>query len=90
MGEHPDATAGTRNILLRGLFMVFMGLVFHLSGTLLFVVAVVQFAFALIGGAPNARLVSFGRSLGRYVQQNADFLSFVTEEKPFPFSDWPT
>jgi hypothetical protein len=90
MGEHPEVTTGRRNILVRGLFMVFMGLVFHLSGTLLFFVAVIQFAFALIGDAPNARLASFGRSLGLYMQQNVEFLTFVTEDKPFPFSDWPS
>lgn len=40
--------------------------------------------------APNARLVSFGRSLGRYLQQIAYFLTFASEDTPFPFSDWPS
>ena len=52
-------------------------------------IAIVQLLFAIFGDAPNPRLTAFGRSLGLYVQQNANFLSFVTEEKPFPFSDWP-
>ena len=90
MNEHSGIAPDKRNIFIRGLFMVFMGLVFHLTGTLLFIVAVIQFAFALISDAPNARLASFGRSLGLYLQQNVNFLTFVTEEKPFPFSDWPS
>ena len=46
--------------------------------------------FALLADGPDSRLRSFGRSLGLCVQQDANFLSFVTEEKPFPFSDWPS
>jgi hypothetical protein len=31
-----------------------------------------------------------GQSLGRYLRQIVDFVSFATEEVPFPFSDWPS
>ncbi len=78
-----------RNIAMRALYMILMGIAYHLCGYLLFVIAIVQLLFAIFGDAPNARLASFGRSLAIYVQQNANFLAFVTEEKPFPFSDWP-
>jgi hypothetical protein len=44
----------------------------------------------LLNGTPNARLVSFGRSMGRYLRQVIDFLTFAAEEIPFPFNDWPT
>jgi len=37
----------------------------------------------------DATLVSFGRSLALYLQQIANFLTFTTEEVPFPFKDWP-
>jgi hypothetical protein len=56
----------------------------------LFVVVVLQFTFVLLGSAPNARLLAFGRSLGSYVQQVVNYQTFNTEEKPFPFSDWPS
>ena len=46
-------------------------------------------AVMLLAGKPNDRLVSFGRSLGRYLQQIVEFLTFATEEMPFPFNDWP-
>jgi len=35
------------------------------------------------------RLKAFGKSAGRYLGQIAAFVSFDTEEAPFPFSDWP-
>lgn len=89
MNEHPVTTTNAHNIWVRALFMVLMALVFHLSGTLLFIVAVIQFVIALLTDAPNARLLSFGRGLGRYIRQIGNFLTFVSDEVPFPFSDWP-
>jgi hypothetical protein len=77
-----------RNIWLRALLMLLMGIGFQLAATLLGVLAVVQFVLALIN-TPNARLSQFGRSLGQYLRQIADFVGFATEEVPFPFSDWP-
>ncbi|MEO6352431.1 MAG: DUF4389 domain-containing protein [Oxalobacteraceae bacterium] len=67
-----------------------MALVYQLSGTLLFIIALLQFIFSLTNGSPNARLLEFSRSLGRYIQQIAGFLTFVTEDMPFPFNDWPS
>ena len=52
-------------------------------------VTVIQFLIMLLNDTPNARLVSFGRSMGRYLNQIVNFLTFVTEEIPFPFNDWP-
>ena len=90
MDPHPVETTARRNLLVRGLLMILMAVAYHVTGMLLFVVAVVQFAFALIGASPNPYLLSFGRSLGSYYQQNVNFLTFVTEEMPFPFKEWPS
>ena len=78
-----------RNVWLRGLLMILMAIAFQISGTLLAVGAIVQFVLALVSDTLNARLIAFGRSLGLYLSQIADFVAFVTEEAPFPFSAWP-
>lgn len=88
MNDYPVATR--RNIWLRGLLMVLMGLAYQLTATLLVFVAIIQFVLALLNDAPNLRLMAFGRSLGRYQSQIASFVSFAIEQPPFPFSDWPT
>jgi len=80
---------GKSNLWVRGLFMVVVMVALHVCGTVLFVVTAIQFVMLLLGDTPNPRLVSFGRSLGGYLQQSANFLVFATEDKPFPFSDWP-
>lgn len=90
MNENFEAVKNKRNIWIRGLFMLLMAFAFQVSGTVICIVTVIQFVLVLLNDAPNERLVSFGRSLGRYLQQIVNFLTFATEEIPFPFSDWPT
>lgn len=90
MDRHPTETTGRRNLWTRGLLMILMAIAYHVSGTLLFIVAVVQFAFMLFSESPNPHLLAFSRSLGLYFRQNVNFLTFVSEDVPFPFSEWPT
>ena len=86
-----DAPANDkRSIWLRGLLMILMAIAFQISGTLLALGAIVHFVLALLSDGPNPRLIAFGQSLGLYLSQLADFVSFATEEAPFPFSAWPS
>ena len=78
------------NLWLRGLVMLLMGLAYQIMGTIVLIVTVIQFVIRLLNGAPNARLLSFGRSLGRYLNQIVTYLTFASEEIPFPFNDWPS
>ena len=89
MNENSDTTSIKRNIWIRGLFMLLFVLAYHVTGTVMFIVTFIQFVMMLLSDTPNPRLVTFGRSLGRYFQQIADFLTFATEEMPFPFNEWP-
>jgi Domain of unknown function (DUF4389) len=82
-----DQTTGKRKIWIRGFFMLIMAMIFQLAGTVMFVVAIIQFVMALLD-TPNDRLAAFGRDLGQYLQKIVNFLTFADEEIPFPFSDW--
>ncbi len=90
MTDTSDTTHDKRSIWRRGLLMILMAIAFHISGTLLALGAIVQFVLALVSDTPNARLTAFGRSLGLYLSQIASFVSFATEDVPFPFSAWPS
>jgi Domain of unknown function (DUF4389) len=85
-----NADTNKRNIWLRGFFMLLMVFAIHVSGTLIFAVTVIQFVLTLLNDTPNARLVSLGRSLGKYLQQIVNFMAFATEKIPFPFNEWPS
>ena len=79
-----------RSLWVRVLFMLLMGLAFHIAITVIGALALVQLLLALVSDGPNERLQHFGRGLGRYLRQITDFVCFATEEVPFPFSDWPS
>lgn len=82
---HPEQ----RSLWVRVLLMILMAMAFHLAATLLGVLALVQLLLSIIASGPNERLQHFGRGLGQYLRQITEFLSFASEEAPFPFSDWP-
>lgn len=88
-GEAGEPASNKRKLWLRGLYMLFMLLALHLGGTLLAAVTFIQFVVVLMNGIPNEQLLVFGRSLGNYLRQIAHFLTYSTEEVPFPFSEWP-
>ena len=74
---------------LRLLFMILFLALWGISRFVVLAVVVLQFFWVLIGGKTNARLAVFGQSLATYTYQIVRYLTFNTEERPFPFSDWP-
>jgi hypothetical protein len=85
----PPATP-RHSLWMRFLYMLLMGFAFYIAAWVLGLLAVVQLAMAAFAGGPNPRLQAFGAALGRYFGQLARFLTFETDDVPFPFADWPT
>ncbi len=56
---------------------------------IVFLVAVVQFFVIAINGRANDELKSFGLSLLRYEWQLLAFITFVSDEQPFPIGAFP-
>ncbi len=75
--------------LIRLFFMLVFYLVYGLSDLLLLVIMMLQAVLSVFGGGPSQSLKAFGGSLAVYVKQIAAFLTYASEQKPFPFSDWP-
>lgn len=74
---------------LRLIFMLLFVVVLYIAGTVIGVLVALQFLFALITGKDNANLRTLGGSISTYIYQALQFLTYNSEEKPFPFSDWP-
>ena len=92
--EGPPATELTQHVKSRStwvrlLFMLLFAVIFYIAEMVLFAVAAIQFLFKLFSGAPNARLTGFGASLALFLAEVAAFLTYNTEDMPFPFADWP-
>lgn len=79
----------TREIWKRGLFMLLFAIGFCVGHFVLNLLAVVQFLWLLLAREPNQPLLRFGRSLSTWFADTARFLSCATDEKPFPWRDWP-
>lgn len=74
---------------LRFVFMVLFAVVACVASYVVATVIVIQFIFALVTGSGADRLTAFGGSLSTYLFQILQYLTYNSEEKPFPFQDWP-
>jgi hypothetical protein len=52
-------------------------------------VVVIQFLFTVFTGQVNDNLKTFGASLARYVYNCLLFVTYNSDDKPFPFGEWP-
>ena len=55
----------------------------------IWVVAILQFLLVLVTGTGNDNLRDLGQGTSKWVYQTFLFLTFNSDDKPFPFSDWP-
>lgn len=89
MSEDLKENVTRHSIWLRLVFMIVLGVAFNVAEFVTFVVIAFQFLVSLFTGQPNDQLSRFGLNLARYLQQIIVFMTFATEEKPFPFTPWP-
>ncbi len=87
----PDLKTNVRRraTWLRGLFMLLFIAIYYMAIFPLAAIVVFQFLHLLVTGRPMPRLVSFGESLGRFIYQILRYLTFDTDDRPYPFADWP-
>jgi hypothetical protein len=71
------------------LYLILFYLIYRITDLVLLVVMLMQIGLNIFSGEPSESVKLFGKSLGAYLQQISEFLSYASEEKPFPFSDWP-
>lgn len=74
---------------IRAIYMLVFTVIYSIAEILLVAVVIFQFLSRLVFGESNDRLLALGRSLGTFIYQIIQFLTYNSEEKPFPFGDWP-
>ena len=79
----------SRSAWLRILFIVLFIAIWGISKLVILAVIVLQVLFLLVAGERNKRLAHFGGSLASYSRQLVAYLTFASEDQPFPFSEWP-
>ncbi|MEN1833960.1 DUF4389 domain-containing protein [Pseudomonas lijiangensis] len=78
------------SILLRILWMLLFVIAWQVAEIVLAGVVLVQLVYRLIYGAPSGSLMNFGDSLSQFLAQIGRFGTFHSDQKPWPFADWPT
>jgi Domain of unknown function (DUF4389) len=73
----------------RALVMLLFVFIFYVAEIVLVAVALVQLLVVIFSGEPNVRLLRFGQDLGTFIYQTVRFLTYNSEDRPFPFGDWP-
>ena len=75
---------------LRGLYMLLFLIFYSVAKVIIFAIIAFQFVLSLLTGKTNERLVKLGQSLSTYLYQILTFLTFNSEEHPYPFGVWPS
>ena len=73
----------------RLLYMLLFAVLYNVAEMVLVVVVILQFLITLFTGSSNMQLLSFGKQLSKYVYAVMIFLTYNSEQLPFPFSEWP-
>jgi len=74
---------------LRLVFMLLNLVLVEIAASVMVLLVVGQFLYRLFYGASHVTILQFSNSLGRFILHSYRFLSYQTQTKPFPFSDWP-
>lgn len=77
------------NTWIRFAYMLLFAVLLMAARLVITLVVIVQFLLVLFIGSDNQNLRNLGQGLAKWVYETVMFLTFNSEEKPFPFSEWP-
>lgn len=74
---------------MRVLFMAGFVVALYVTGVVLLVIMLAQIIFSLLTGGDNQNLRRMGAGLSSYVSEILAYLTYNSELRPFPFSNFP-
>ena len=89
MDEELKENLKSKTTWTRVLYMLLFALLDTVAETVLVAVVLIQILITIFTGSPHDRLLAFGAALSKYVYLVLMYLTYNSEEKPYPFSDWP-
>jgi hypothetical protein len=89
MNQQLKANLTSSSTWQRGLFMLLFAVLWSLAEIILTAVALFQFGSRLLTGSVNRRLLNFAQGLATYIYQIALYVTFRSDERPYPFEVWP-
>lgn len=73
----------------RGLYILLFAFLYGIADVILFAVVLFQFFHKLFTGDTNDRLQQLGQSIGTYIYQIIQYLTFNSDYHPYPLGEWP-
>ena len=70
-------------------YMVLFSVLLMAGRSVISLIVLAQFLLVLVTGKDNDNLRNLGQGLGQWVYQTIMFLTFNSNDKPFPFDEWP-
>jgi hypothetical protein len=74
---------------LRGLYMVLFAFIFQLVEIVLVFVVIFQFLYRLVTREVNDQALDLGDDLSIYAYHVLQYVTYNSDEKPYPFAPWP-
>ena len=79
-----------KSVWRRGLMILIFAFCLGIAKFVMGAVVIFQFLNVLFTGQTNGNLLIFGQQLSRYQYQIMLFLTYNSEEQPFPVGAWPS
>jgi len=89
MNNDSKARFSDPDLWIRLLYMIVFAVLTWLSRLVLCVIGLLQFLLVLVTGEEHRALRDFSASLAAWTWRAFRFICFNTEQKPFPFDEWP-
>ncbi|HKK15653.1 MAG TPA: DUF4389 domain-containing protein [Gammaproteobacteria bacterium] len=86
-----DVKENVRNVdtWMRGLFIVIFGVIFYFLVIIIWLLVIFQFLTKVMTGNLNQYLDNFSVGLTEYTLQILNYVTFRSNDRPFPFSPLP-
>lgn len=82
-------TLGSADFWIRLVYILLFAIAWQVTELLLLALVILQIAARVLAGKADERLAGFGNSLSQYAWQIGRFVTGASEEKPWPFMEWP-
>jgi hypothetical protein len=73
----------------RGLYILLFIFIYSIAELVMYAVVIFQFLFSLFTGGRNEQLLVLGRNLSTFIYEVLLYITYNTDDKPYPFGPWP-
>ncbi|MCW9034051.1 MAG: DUF4389 domain-containing protein [Alphaproteobacteria bacterium] len=86
--EQSDNNKEEISVWLRGLYLILFAIIFNIVEFIIAFIAIVQLIYKLATKTTNDKLAELGKSLGLYIRAIVDFITFASNDLPYPLGPW--